>query len=208
MEKKKIIQESIKRFNIWSNRYDGSILQFLLFHPTHRSIDKILKQYLRDGKKLLDVACGTGQFAIKIQKQNRDMLIHGADSSPGMIKQALTKNKIVEWTLCPADKLDYLDNKFDIVTCSHAFHHFPNKDKAMAEMYRVLKPGGVLIIADGQKRNIWGWLIFTIVELVEGNVHHTSKEERIKLLEKYHFIYSHIEVNKLVPTLISIGVKA
>ncbi len=208
MGKTKIIQESIKRFNIWSNRYDGSILQFLLFHPTHRSLDKILKQYLKKGKGLLDIACGTGQFAIRTKKKNPNMLVCGADSSPGMIKQAEAKYGSVAWTLCPADKLDYLDNTFDIVTCSHAFHHFPNQDKAMAEMYRVLKLGGVLVIADGQKRNIWGWLIFKVVELVEGNVHHTSKEERIDLLKKHHFIYSHQEVNFLVPTLITIGVKA
>ena len=208
MEKKKILQESIKRFNIWSNRYDGSILQYILFHPTHRSLDKILKQYFRDGKNLLDIACGTGQFAIRIKKKNPNMNIYGVDSSPGMIKQAEAKCRSIAWTLCPAEKLWHNDGGFDIVTCSHAFHHFPNKDKAIAEMYRVLKPGGVLIIADGQKRNLWGWLIFNVVELIEGKVHHTNKEERIKLLEKYHFIYSHMEVNHLVPTLISIGIKA
>ncbi len=208
MEKKKIIQESIKRFNVWSNRYDGSILQFLLFRPTHKSLDKILKQYCRDGKNLLDIACGTGQFAIRIKKKNSNMNIYGVDSSPGMIKQAHAKYSSISWILCPANSLKFGDNTIDIVTCSHAFHHFQNQDKAISEMYRVLKPGGLLIIADGQKRNIWGWLIFTVVELVEGKVHHTNKKERTKLLEKYHFIYSHMEVNHLVPTLISIGVKA
>ncbi len=207
MDKKKIIQESIKRFNIWANRYDGSILQYMLFRSTHHLINKILKPYLRKDKKLLDVACGTGQFTIKIKKENPKMKIFGVDSSPGMIEQALAKSTIVYWKIGKVEDLSYIDNMFDIVTCSHAFHHFPNPDKAMAEMYRVLKPGGLLVIADGYKHNFWGWLIFTIVELVEGNVHHTNEEERTALLKKYHFIYSHIEVNPLVPTLISIGVK-
>jgi len=208
MEKTKIIQNSIRRFNIWSNRYDGSILQFLLFQPTHRSLKEILKQYFEDGRKLLDIACGTGQFVIRTKKKNPNMLVYGADSSPGMIKQAKAKCSIVTWTLCPAEMLAYNDNTFDVVTCSHAFHHFQNQDKAMSEMYRVLKPGGLLVIADGQKRGIWGWLIFNVVELVEGKVHHTNEKERIALMEKYPFIYSHKEVNHLVPTLISIGVKA
>jgi len=208
MDKKKIIQESIKRFNIWANRYDGSILQYLLFHPTHRSLNKILKQYFRKGKNLLDVACGTGQFAIRIKKKNPFMQIYGVDNSPGMIKQAQAKCTIVNWKLGTAEELLYISNSFDIVTCSHAFHHFPNQDKAIAEMYRVLKPGGLLIIADGHKRGIWGWLIFNVVELVEGKVHHTDIKERSTLMRKYHFIDTHLEVNHLVPTLISVGVKA
>lgn len=44
--------------------------------------------------------------------------------------------------------MPFLDNSFDVVTCSQSFHHYPDTDKAMQEVLRVLKPGGSYILSD------------------------------------------------------------
>ena len=62
-----------------------------------------------------------------------------------------------------------------MVTCANSFHHYPNQTRAVAEMHRVLKPGGRLFLIDGCRDRLWGWFIYDVcVAAVEGDVHHAS----------------------------------
>ena len=86
------------------------------------------------------------------------------------------------WTLhtcsrCGGDseRLPFESGAFDIVTCANSFHHYPRQDRAVAEMRRVLRPGGRLMIIDGYRDGPWGWFIYDVcVTGVEGDVHHAS----------------------------------
>jgi SAM-dependent methyltransferase len=74
-----------------------------------------------------------------------------------------------------SERLPFQNHAFDVVTCSHSFHHYPNQAHVVAEMYRVLRPDGRLMIIDGDRDRLWGWLIFdVVVTWVEGAVHHCS----------------------------------
>jgi ubiquinone/menaquinone biosynthesis C-methylase UbiE len=74
-----------------------------------------------------------------------------------------------------SERLPFADQSFDVVTCANSFHHYPRQDRAAAEMYRVLKPGGRLLLLDGYRDGLWGWLIYDVcVAAVEGEVHHVS----------------------------------
>ena len=61
------------------------------------------------------------------------------------------------------------------MTCANSFHHYPHQDRAVAEMHRVLRPGGRLLLIDGYRDAPWGWFIYDVcVAGVEGDVHHAS----------------------------------
>ncbi len=95
----------------------------------------------------LDVACGTGISTFElIKKCHGQGTFYGVDLSDSMIETA-RKNAAQQGYKAvlqqgDAENLEYPDSMFDLATCNFAFHFFPDKTKALSEMYRVLKPGG------------------------------------------------------------------
>ncbi len=207
---KKLKKWSKRRFNRWAKSYDISLLQILIFNPTINIILTLIKPFLkRKDMQILDIACGTGKFLKKLQKTSKKRIkLFGIDSSEIMIKQAKKKSRTIKFKIGNAENLPYRNDKFDIITCSHAFHHFQDKKLALLEMCRVLKQDGILIIADGYKRGLWGKIMFTIVEILERNVKHMSKNEMFNLFFEAGFYKTiQVEMNKIAPTLIILGRK-
>ena len=88
-----------------------------------------------------------------------------------------------------SQRLPFASNTFDVVTSSHSFHHYPHQDQAVAEMHRVLRPGGRLMIIDGYRDAPWGWFIFDVcVAGVEGSVHHASARTFFGVDARCHFV--------------------
>ncbi len=97
-------------------------------------------------KKLLDVACGTGDIGkLFLDKTDKKSNVTSVDSNKKMINQGknkLSKYKNIEWIIAPAEKLPLGDNSFDYYTISFGLRNTKNLDRALSEAYRVLKPGG------------------------------------------------------------------
>ncbi|KAI8317849.1 ubiquinone biosynthesis methyltransferase coq5 [Martensiomyces pterosporus] len=109
------------------------------------------------GEKLLDVAGGTCEIAMRYlnyqDKVNGDRTstVHVVDFNPGMLSVGKRRLADTQWmrdgrvTFAQGDAenlVDILDNSFDAYTISLGMHNLENKDKALSEAYRVLKPGG------------------------------------------------------------------
>ena len=76
-----------------------------------------------------------------------------------------------------------------MVTCANSFHHYPHQDRAVAEMYRVLRPGGRLFLVDGCRDGLWGWFIYDVcVAGVEGDVLHASARRVRNLFDRAGFV--------------------
>ena len=121
-------------------------------HTDKEVLDRVveLARPDRDGV-VLDVATGTGHTAFAIAPYVRH--VTGIDVTPEMLEEARrlqAANGIanVEFRTASADDLPFGDGAFDIVTCRRAAHHIPDMRRALAEMKRVLKPGGRLVIDD------------------------------------------------------------
>ena len=167
-------------FARWSESYDRSILQLLLFGPSHRAIIKRIKAGYADRPiRVLDVGCGTGVFAAKIRLALPKAEVWGIDLSRGMLAKGAGRWERHAEGVVPiqgdSERLPFGPGAFDVVTCANSFHHYPNQRRAVEEMRRVLKPGGRLMLVDGYRDLPWGWFIFDVcVAKVEGAVHHAS----------------------------------
>ena len=105
-------------------------------------------------KTLLDIATGTGDFAILAARMLQPERLVGADISEGMMEIGRQKVKaggldgIITFEKEDCTALSYPDNTFDAVTAAFGIRNFADLDKGLAEMCRVVKPGGHLSIAE------------------------------------------------------------
>ncbi|MGL4402221.1 MAG: class I SAM-dependent methyltransferase [Fusobacteriaceae bacterium] len=105
-------------------------------------------------RKILDLGCGKGELLeeIKIKFDNcenqKQFQLFGVDISPKMIEKARLKNDEIEFKIGDSENLEFSDNFFEVITCLNSFHHYENPEKSLAEMYRVLTPGGNLILGE------------------------------------------------------------
>ncbi len=99
----------------------------------------------------LDVACGPGTVVAAFANHVRRAV--GLDMTQAMLDQARTLTSErnltnVEWRSGDVYALPFADDAFDVVTCRFAFHHFEDPRKALAEMARVCRPGGRVVLCD------------------------------------------------------------
>ena len=165
-------------FDRWSNRYDDGWLQRFFFQPSHRIL---LDQLSPVDERILDVGCGTGQFAARVLERLPEAQVWGLDLSRGMLRHGRKRAEVAggRFHLAQGDseRLPFADNSFDVVTCAHSFHHYPRQDRVAAEMFRVLRPDGRLLVVDGNRDGLWGWFVFNVcVVAVEGPVRHLTAE--------------------------------
>ncbi len=170
-------------FDKWAPNYDGCFLQWGAFTPVHNIIIEHLGE-IPPASKFLDVACGTGNLALRLAEIAPGGKVVGLDFSPEMIALARAKTPVeganVEFIKGNAEVLPFPDDSFDFVSCSCAFHHFPHSEKAVREMYRVLKDGGRAFMVDVYKNIPWGIVIlwFNSKFIEKGAQHYYPKTLR------------------------------
>lgn len=103
--------------------------------------------------RLLDIACGTGRPLDQIAVAHPALRLHGVDLSPFYVARARERLAgVAELTLAAenAEQLPFVDRHFDVVTSVYLFHELPRsaRRRVVAEMMRVLAPGGLLVIED------------------------------------------------------------
>jgi ubiquinone/menaquinone biosynthesis C-methylase UbiE len=105
---------------------------------------------LQGHERVLDVPCGTGELPQRLLQRWPNLDLIGVDISPGMLAQAREKVDNEQVTLVEASvsELPFSDNEFDCVICANSFHYFPEPEKAILEMRRVLNPNGKLVLVD------------------------------------------------------------
>lgn len=98
---------------------------------------------------VLDVATGTAAAAAVVAKSGVRKRIVGVDSSAAMLRQARASGvDSVQLVVGLVEELPFADGAFDLVMCTRALHHIKRPELAVAEMARVVRPGGHVVVAD------------------------------------------------------------
>lgn len=139
----------------WPLLYDLAVKAIWLGHEPKMRAATLSLARLQPGDKVLDVGCGTGTLALAAKKLVGPRgEVQGIDAAPEMIARARQKaaQAGIEVKFEPAvvERLPFPDSSFDVVLSSLMLHHLPLRlrGEALREMYRVLKPGGRLLVVD------------------------------------------------------------
>ncbi|MCL2679911.1 MAG: 30S ribosomal protein S12 methylthiotransferase RimO [Coriobacteriia bacterium] len=163
----------VGRFGDWARHYDKSLLQLIVFRPVFRRVQADIRAALTpffdsEGNPvsttaegatllpaLLDLGCGTGQLLVRLMQQYPQLQLYGVDPAEGML--AVAHQRVLAAAAAGqqphlqqayAEDLPFADDSFDLVTTTISFHHWSDQHKGLAEIRRVLKPAGTLIVAD------------------------------------------------------------
>lgn len=173
----------------------------------YQKLCEVISKSLDKNMQVLELACGTGQLTLPLCKKVAAW--EATDFSVKMIEKAKARasNLPVTFTVQDATNLPYEDERFDTVVIANALHIMPNPDKALSEIRRVLKKGGLLIaptfVYDGKVNKIRIWLM----ERIGFHTFHKWKSnEYVEFVSKKGFdiIDSYVIVGDMLPECILI----
>ena len=138
----------------WAPYYDFTVSIMTFGHAPRLRKMTVENALIKPGDSVLDVGCGTGEVTLLAKTFAKEGNVYGIDPAPEMItvarSKAARKKLDIDFRVGVIEALPFPNASMDVVTSSLMMHHLPNdlKVRGLAEIYRVLKPGGRLLIAD------------------------------------------------------------
>jgi len=219
-------------FDSVASKYD--VMNDLMSMGMHRAWKTytVAVANLKAGERVLDIAGGTGDlsraFARKVGETG--MVVH-TDINEAMLRQGrnrlLDEGLVLPTGLCDAEKLPFKSASFDLVSVAFGLRNMTHKDQALAEMCRVLKPGGRLLVLEFSKvaeplRKPYDWYSFKVLpqigKLVAGDAEsyrylaesirmHPGQQELKSMMKSAGF--GHVDVHNLSAGVVALhaGIK-
>ena len=141
----------IDRFNRWAKTYDRHWMQRFLFGRVQETALQLAAQEVPRAATILDVGCGTGRLLRSAALRFPGARLVGVDAAIEMVKQAeasLPAGIAIQFQQATAEELPLPDDEFDLVFSTLTFHHWHEQRRGIAEVARVLAPGGRWLLAD------------------------------------------------------------
>ncbi len=155
-----------------------NILQALFSHAYNYNTQNIFSLLeINEKAYFLDLGCDNGDFTLALARQLKTNYISGVEISPPAVEAAARLGiKVKQFDLNRA--FTYPDNSFDVIHANQVIEHLYDADNFLAEIYRILKPGGYAIISTENASSwcnifasIMGWQIFSLTNLsTKGNL--------------------------------------
>jgi demethylmenaquinone methyltransferase/2-methoxy-6-polyprenyl-1,4-benzoquinol methylase len=139
-------QQVAEMFDGVAKNYDkaNDLLSFGSARIWRKKVAKLVNS--QPGQKILDLAAGTGSSSIVFLRQG--VKVVAADFSNGMLEEGRKRHPELEFVFADAAALPFADEEFDTVTISFGIRNVEKTEVALAEMLRVLKPGGKLVVCE------------------------------------------------------------
>lgn len=143
-------------FDSVASKYD--VMNDLMSMGLHRAWKAyaVAVANLREGQRVLDIAGGTGDLARAFARKvgDRGTVVH-SDINEAMLRQGrdrlLDEGLVLPSLLCDGEALPFAPNTFDLVSVAFGLRNMTHKDTALAEMNRVLRPGGRILVLEFSK---------------------------------------------------------
>lgn len=164
-----------KVFHSVANKYD--LMNDLMSFGLHRFWKQmtIAAAHVRPGQKILDLAAGTGDLAIALASALKsDGVVVMSDINAAMLEvgrdRVIDKGFLnrIRFIQADAEDLPFANNEFDCITIAFGLRNVTQKEKALASMYRVLKPGGKVLILEFSQPH--GGILNKLYELYSFNI--------------------------------------
>lgn len=142
-------------FKIAASRYDLATRCLSLFQDHKWKAELISLIPVENAKHVLDLACGTGDVCLAVSERFNSAEITGIDIAPAMLRLCEGRAQKTEAKIATVEGdialLPFKDGAFETVTASYALRNSPMLASTIAEVHRVLKPGGTFLILDFSK---------------------------------------------------------
>jgi demethylmenaquinone methyltransferase/2-methoxy-6-polyprenyl-1,4-benzoquinol methylase len=216
-------------FDSVASRYD--VMNDLMSMGLHRAWKAytVAVAAVREGDKVLDIAGGTGDLARAFAKKAgaKGTVVH-TDINEAMLRQGrdrlLDEGLALPTSICDAEALPFASGSFDLVSVAFGLRNMTHKDKALAEMCRVLRPGGRLLVLEFSKvaaplEKAYDWYSFKVLprigKLVAGDAEsyrylaesirmHPGQQELKAMMKTAGF--GHVDVHNLSAGVVALHV--
>ena len=226
-------QEKARRvrgvFDSVASKYD--VMNDLMSAGLHRAWKAytVMVANLREGSQVLDIAGGTGDLSLAFAKKvgSTGRVVH-TDINEAMLRTG--RNRLIDagvvlpTLVCDAEQLPFPDAHFDVVSVAFGLRNMTHKDRALAEMCRVLKPGGRLLVLEFSKvakplEKVYDWYSFKVLPqlgklvagddasyryLAESIRMHPGQEELKSLMQKNGF--GHVDYHNMTGGIVALHV--
>jgi ubiquinone/menaquinone biosynthesis C-methylase UbiE len=142
---------SASRFDRWASSYEDNTLQEHLFVPVHQTTLQLALQLVPHPRRILDVGCGTGRLLRQARPCYPAAELVGVDLAGQMVAtaNAVTPTRLaVRYVHGRAECLPFTNEVFDLIFTTLSLRHWTDLPAGIAEIGRVLTPGGVVVLAD------------------------------------------------------------
>jgi len=134
-----------------------------VLEPAFKDLERLIPHRRSSYPVVADVGCGWGRSLKKLHDRFAPERLIGMDIDPVMLqasaREVRTEDINAQFVQCSSAHIALEDNSVDLLFCHQTFHHLIEQEQAIAEFFRVLKPGGVLLFAESTKRYIHSWII-------------------------------------------------
>lgn len=219
-------------FDSVASKYD--VMNDLMSAGLHRAWKAytVMVANLHEGDQVLDIAGGTGDLSLAFSKKvgHTGCVIH-TDINEAMLRvgrdRLINKGVVLPTLVCDAEKLPFPDNHFDLVSVAFGLRNMTHKDKAIAQMCRVLKPRGRLLVLEFSKiaqplEKAYDWYSFNVLprlgQFIAGDAEsyrylaesirmHPSQEELKALMQQNGF--GHVDYHNMTGGIVALhmGIK-
>jgi ubiquinone/menaquinone biosynthesis C-methylase UbiE len=192
MDESKHLKINEAKWNKWAETVDGKSPLYDSLRSYQSVVISLLN--LKENVCILDIGCGTGwalgQAANLIDNKGTFYGVDLAEKMIGKAKENFKGRENFHFLKANAEEIPLEDNQFDIIICTNSFHHYLHPDKALKEMYRLLKHQGKIYILDPISDSWFGRILAKIAPLFERSaVKSYSTKEFKKLITSSGFIY-------------------
>ncbi len=158
-----------KKWDKWAGSLDGNNWRYEFLRDGQRKVVSLLN--LKENMSFLDIGCGTG-WAVNLAAQsiNDAGMFYGIDLSSKMIEKArenFAGKEHFHFVQADSRSIPLESGFFDVIICTHSFHHYLDPEKVMNEIHRLLKSGGKVYILDPTTDTLFGKLVDKIVKMFE-----------------------------------------